>query len=224
MYRKIRITVVALVAVMLCVLSSSGTLSYFTDSDVKTNEFLVGNASTELKIYDAPALGDEDLFTASDYILVDEMKVPLYLQATNDGNIPVYQRFRVVVPIELAEKVTMEFPVGTCEVTAQNQCNNADYAVIYNPSVEVDNTPTYAEYYIVNNTAMNVGATTQNVPAMTLKTDGITDEDKDSFVCENGDANECKVWINIYSDAIQVAGFTNGAVEAFENFTESYNN
>ena len=98
MYHKVRITVVSLVVMIVCVLSSSGTLSYFTDTDTKTNNFVVGNASTELKLYSDDTLVDDDyLFSAAGLVLTDNSNIDVYPQATNDGNIPVYQRLNNII-------------------------------------------------------------------------------------------------------------------------------
>ncbi len=97
MYQKIRITVSSVVVMVLCMLSSTMTLSYFTDTQTTTNEFTIGNASAQFTIY-GNADGTE-AFDASAYTLVDHMDdIPFYLEAENTGNIPVYQRFRVVIP------------------------------------------------------------------------------------------------------------------------------
>ena len=128
MYHKIRITVVSLVAITICLLSSTGTLSYFTDTDAQTNSFTVGNASSALVIYDDIAGGTENILDTDDYSpLEDPTNVPFYPKATNDGNIPVYQRFRVVIPIALANVVTLNLPTeNNCKVETaiNNTCSN----------------------------------------------------------------------------------------------------
>ena len=127
MYHKVRITVVSLVAVAVCMLSSAGTLSYFTDTDAKTNNFVVGNASTELAIYGSEdgetsfADGTSTALAESNGKIVSGSQVPFYLRATNDGNIPVYQRFRVVIPAALAGVVTLNLPnMNSCAVETES--------------------------------------------------------------------------------------------------------
>ena len=225
MYHKIRITVVSLVVVAITVLSSTATLSYFTDTDGATNNFVVGNASTKLVIYNNAAGGENNLFEASDYTLTDKLSIPLYLQAENNGNIPVYQRFRVVIPITLAGVVTLNLPEmdDNCTIvtTSENTCSNDDYTVTYKPTVSVDNAPEYAEYYIVSNSVLAKDDKTVKWPTTGLYIDGLSDANKALFTCEAGD-NSCVLGIGIYSDAIQTTGFTNGAVSAFADFPETY--
>ncbi|MDO5480748.1 MAG: SipW-dependent-type signal peptide-containing protein [Candidatus Saccharibacteria bacterium] len=223
MYNKIRITVASLLIMTLCALSSTATLSYFTDTDAATNEFTIGNASTTLSIYE-----DENSteFNASHHSPVVK-DIPFYLSAENTGNIPVYQRFRVVIPIELASVVTPDLLGSACDDIATNEnksCSNDDYTVTYDDSVEVG-TATYAEYYITSKTALGVNAKTKNWPMTKLKISTqvgeLSDIQKSLLTCENGSDNNCKLGIKVYSDAIQTAGFTD-AVSAFANFTEKY--
>ena len=119
MHRKIRITIVSLMVMIACMISSVGTLSYFTDTDGATNSFTVGNASTVLSMYDDVSGDEKREFDASRYSpLTDGMDdIPFYLQATNSGNIPVYQRFRVVIPIGLEDVVTLKLPTDeSCNI------------------------------------------------------------------------------------------------------------
>lgn len=228
MYYKIRITVVSLVVIVVCVLSSAGTLSYFTDSDSKQNDFTVGNASTKLSIYKNT---DGAPFDVADLDpLTDGMQdIPYYLQAINDGNISVYQRFRVVIPIELANVLTLK--IDNCTLVVDNtdtdvsRCENANYSIIYNKSVDVENTPTYAEYYIVSKNKLGVGVKTSEWPTAAIVVGNISNvENFDQIAtCEDNDANKCSFGVRAYSDVIQTTGFTNGAIQAFENYTETYN-
>lgn len=236
MYRKIRITVASLVVIAMCVLSSVGTLSYFTDTDSATNNFVVGNASTKLAIYD-DVTGDEyHVLDTSEYTVVTNgvLKnntelpgIPFYLQATNDGNIPVYQRFRVVIPIELANVLTLK--MNNCTLVVDNtdtdvsRCENANYSIVYNKSVDVENTPTYAEYYIVSKSELGVGAKTSEWPTAAIVVGNISNvENFDQIAtCEDNDTNKCLFGVRAYSDVIQTTGFTS-AIQAFENFTETY--
>ena len=236
MYHKVRITVVSLIVMVVAVLSSTSTLSYFTDTDSTTNSFVVGNASTVLAIYGDSA--GENAFDASEYILTDGSvykdnaslsQIPFYPQATNDGNIPVYQRFRVVIPIALAGEITLALPTmsDNCvvETTTDHICSNADYTVIYNPSVPVADTPTYAEYYIVSNSPLAVNGTTAEWPIAGIKIGNISGVNGyDSLLtCAEGDnsKNNCTLGIRTYSDAIQTAGFVD-ALKAFASAGETY--
>jgi predicted ribosomally synthesized peptide with SipW-like signal peptide len=234
MYQKIRIMVASLVVMIICLLSSTATLSYFTDTDTKTNNFIVGNASTVLTIYNDAAGGSEDIFDASSDVVTDNSEVPFYLQAKNDGNIPVYQRFRVVIPINLAGKVLLDLPaMNGCTLqtsvgaTSSSTCSNANYTITYNPSVELDGVPTYAEYYIVSNKVLAVGETTNNItndewPTTKMRFSNLSNEDTSAFSCENNDRNNCVLGIGVYSDAIQTTGFAD-AVSAFADSAETYN-
>ena len=221
MYNKIRITVASLLVMTLCALSSTATLSYFTDTDAATNEFTIGNASTTLSIYED---ANGTLFNTSHHSPVVE-DIPFYLSAENTGNIPVYQRFRVVIPIELASVVTPDLLGSACNnIVTDKSCSNDDYTVTYDDSVEVG-TATYAEYYITSKAALDVNAKTKNWPMTKLKISTqvgeLSDIQKSLLTCENGDSNNCKLGIKAYSDAIQTAGFAD-AVSAFANFTEKY--
>lgn len=221
MYHKIRITVVSLAVMMICMLSTNATLSYFTDNDVKTNDFVVGNASTSLTIYD-DITGDKHEFDANTLPpLEDNQDIPFYLQATNEGNIPVYHRFRVVIPKALADVITLELPDmdDSCHITttSENSCSNTDYTVTFKPSV--DNT--YAEYYITNNQVLAVGQSTSEWPTMGIHIDGLSETNKALFTCANNDNNNCVLGINAYSDVVQTTGFMN-ATAAFESLAETY--
>ena len=224
MYYKIRITVVSLVLITICVLSSAGTLSFFTDSDSTQNDFTIGNASTELVLYKDT---NGTLFDTTNPLTDGMQDIPYYLQATNDGNIPVYQRFRVVIPIELANVLTLK--MNNCTLVVDNtdtdvsRCENANYSIVYNMSVDVENTPTYAEYYIVSKSELGVGAKTSEWPTAAIAVGNISDvENFDQIAtCENNDANKCSFGVRAYSDVIQTTGFTS-AIQAFENLTETY--
>ena len=225
MYHKIRVAVVSLVVLSAIMLSSTGTLSYFTDTDSKTNDFAVGNVSTVLSIY-SDAFGSSELdVNADEYKLTNNSPKPFYLKATNDGNVSIYQRFRVVIPITLASVVTLNLPTmdNDCVVeTASNHtCENADYTVIYNPSVEVENTPTYAEYYIISKSALAVNATTSEWPTEAIEIGDISGVDDSLFTCADSSGNNCVLGINAYSDAIQTTGFAD-AISAFTNMAETY--
>ena len=200
MLQKIRIAVASLAIMMLCLISSSSTLSYFTDTDSKENIFLVGNASTALTIYDELSPNRE--LNASNYTLTNNLEIPLYLTATNDGNIPVYQRFRIVMPKDLGGIVTFTLS-DTTNYTVSHSTND-----------------TYSEYYIVSNNILGVGNSTVEMTAGTKLKIGDISGLSNLFVC-NGDANNCTLGIRFYSDAIQTTGFNN-ADEAFSNFNETY--
>lgn len=226
MYRKIRITVASLVVMVICVLSSVGTLSYFTDIDSKSNDFTIGNASSDLMIYNDGAGDEEHIFSASDYTLVPGMPdIPYYLQAKNDGNIPVYQRFRVVIPIALANAMTLELPCTLGElVDGVRTCSSDDYDITYDSSVNVGAEPTYAEYYIVSKNLLDVNRTTSEWPVTAIKVgdipDGIT-ESSEIVTCMDNDSNKCVLGIRAYSDVIQTT-VSESATQAFEDFTETY--
>lgn len=226
MYHKIRITVASLMVMMICVLSSSTTLSYFTDTDYKMNSFIVGNASTTVTVYDN-ITGNRHEIDPSDeaYHLTDGLTIPFYPQASNDGNIPVYQRFRVVIPIALANVITLDLPAmnNNCVITtaSENTCSNTDYTVTYKPSVSVENTPSYAEYYIVSNNAVDVNDTTSEWPMTGINIGNLSGIDPSLFTCAGGNANNCVLGVNIYSDVIQTTGFAN-ALSAFASAGETY--
>ena len=230
MYRKIRITVVSLVAMTVCVFSSTGTLSYFTDTDARTNDFTVGNASTALVVYDDVTGDRHEIDVEGCALLSNEtekpsycsplevgMEIPFYLQATNDGNIPVYQRFRVVIPIGLADVVTLKS--GDSDCTVANACDNDAYDVTYESDVDGQ----YAEYYIVSKAKLAVGGKTGEWPTTEIyigDISGVGDID-DIATCTNGNNNKCVFGVKAYSDAIQTTGFTN-AIDAFEGLEETY--
>lgn len=239
MYHRIRITVVSLVVIAIMMLSSVATLSYFTDTDSKTNDFAVGNAKTTLVIYDEVSdASSRHQIVEGDYTVVDKHVLkyassaaeeqldilPFYLQATNDGNIPVYQRFRVVIPIALANVVSLDLPntYNGCDVKTveNNTCSNADYTITYKSSVSVEDTPTYAEYYIVSNSKLAVNGKTKEWPINGIKFGVISSLDESLFVCDENDSN-CAVGVKAYSDAIQTAGFQTAA-GAFASVGETY--
>ncbi|MBQ9017778.1 hypothetical protein IJ118_01810 [Candidatus Saccharibacteria bacterium] len=244
MYHKIRITVASLAVMSICLISSAGTLSYFTDSDSKSNDFVVGNASTNLIIYNDQAGGSDHVFNASDYKLVDGYAVrdcetadspctavdniPFYPQAENNGNIPVYQRFRVVVPIVLRDVLSLALPCDLPDVddTGKSTCENDNYSITYNQSVSVDDTPTYAEYYIVGKAALGMGRTTAAWPVTAIEIGNLSTVANlaENMTCESGDenTNNCSLGIKTYSDVIQTTGFSD-ANSAFTGFAETYN-
>lgn len=229
MYHKVRITVVSLVAVVLVMLSSVGTLSYFTDTDFATNNFVVGNASTSLAMY-GDVSGETKLALDTTPVEVGTSR-DFHLQATNDGNIPVYQRFRVVIPIAFAGLVTLELPdMGNCTLTTtvgttdSSVCSNEYYTMKYDPSVLVENTATYAEYYITSKSPLAVNSSTHEWPTLKVTFGNIASVDnyESLLACSSGDANNCALGLKVYSDAIQTTGFSD-ALNAFENFAETYN-
>lgn len=225
MHRKIRITILSLAVMVACMLSSVGTLSYFTDTDGSINNFTIGNASTVLAIYDDVDGEEKQVFDANRYSpLTDNMDdVPFYLQATNSGNIPVYQRFRVVIPIGLEDVVTLKLPTDdSCMIktVAEHNCSNDDYDITYKPYDAEANKP--AEYDIVSLNALSVtgaGSVTREWPTEGIRINGISDVNRDLFECAEDNDNNCTLGINVYSNAIQATGFTD-AITAFENFTE----
>ena len=222
MYHKVRITVVSLVITLVCVLSSTGTLSYFTDTDAKTNSFVVGNASTVLAIYDDVSGQEKHILDVNDYSpLEDDTQVGFYLQATNDGNIPVYQRFRVVVPAALASVVTLNLPnMNSCvvETESEHRCDNDDYIVKYESST---NNGEFAEYYIMSKNAIPVEGNTVEWPTEKMTFGNISEVDDSVYTCGE-DENDCAFGISVYSDAVQTTGFTN-VEDAFVNTGETYN-
>ena len=222
MYHKIRITVVSLAVVAICMLSSATTLSYYTDTASQSNNFTIGNASTALKIYKNDT-GDAEL-NPSEYTLTDGLTVPFYLQATNDGNIPVYQRFRIVIPIALAQVVELNLPTMdegcTIDTTRESTCSNADYIVTYKPSVQSENAPVYAEYYIASKHVLGLTQQSAKWPTLGLRIGEISNVDSNLFTC-SGDNNNCVLGIGAHSDVIQTTGFNNVS-EAFAHLTENY--
>ncbi|MBQ2695352.1 hypothetical protein IJG04_01810 [Candidatus Saccharibacteria bacterium] len=230
MYHKIRITVVSLVVVVTCMLSSVATLSYFTDSDIKTNSFTIGNVSTTLAIYDDVTGEVKHVFDADSHGPLESNveNIPFYLQAENTGNIPVYQRFRVVIPITLAGVVTLNLPTMNedcvIDTTAEagSTCSNDDYTVTYKPSVNVGDVPTYAEYYIISNSVIDANGLTSEWPTEGIRTGEIPTDIAESLpTCDANNSNNCVLGIKVYSDAIQTTGFEN-AITAFASVGETY--
>lgn len=242
MYYKIRITVASLVVMAVCLLTSVGTLSYFTDTTSMVNTFTVGSVATQLAMY-----SDDSGTTPFDIngvgpltsnLSTGDSDVNLFMQATNTGNVPVYQRFRVVIPKALANMVTLKLPPmtdeckidttfenapeGTPEESLESECSNENYTVKYKPAVIVDNEAKYAEYYITSKAVLDVNAVTAKWPALGFSFNGVSEANKDMFVCENNDSNKCVLGISIYSDAIQTVGFANDAVNAFADLAETY--
>ena len=219
MYSRVKIAVMSLVVIAACMISSSGTLSYFMDSKGVVNNFTVGNATTTLAVYDDIS-GDRRLLSAANYAPIEDGgTIPFYPQAQNTGNIPVYQRFRIVIPIALRDVVTLNLTGDSCEVASASSCDDAKFTVIYNPSVMVNNVETYAEYYIVSNQVLSVGETTAEWPMTGVVFSNL---EQGSSLCPSN-SNNCIFGVGIYSDVMQTTGFAAGAVNAFESFTETYN-
>lgn len=224
MYHKIRITVVSLALVAICALSSATTLSYYTDTDTQSNRFTIGNASTTLKIY-SDDTGSAELDPSEDDPLTDGDTIPFYLQATNNGNIPVYQRFRIVIPTALAQVVELNLPTMdegcTIKTAQESTCSNEHYTVTYKPSVQSGDAPVHAEYYIASKQVLGLNQQTVKWPTFGLRIGGISNIHRDLFTCADNDDNNCVFGISAYSDAIQTTGF-NDVSSAFANFTETY--
>ena len=215
MYRSLKIMVASIVAIGLSVIGSSMTIAYFTDTDEQTNNFVVGNASTELKTYDAAG----ELNPSNYEALEDGDTIVFRLKATNNGNINVYHRFRVVLPIAARDAVTLTLDgMGGCDVrtAANNTCENASYLATYNPSVG----GAYAEYYIMSKAVLTKDNSTVEWPTAQLNIVALSGVDTSIFTCASGD-NSCVLGVRAYSDAIQTTGFDN-VVTAFQNFTETY--
>ena len=230
MYHKIRITVASLVIMTTCMLSSVSTLSYFTDSDTKTNSFTIGNISTTLAVYDDVASEpwrefDESNYETDGHLLPDtDYSIPFYMQATNDGNVTVYQRFRVVIPSTLADFVELALPedMGTCDARIET-CSNEHYSITYDDDVVVEKEGeepiTYAEYYIVSIDKLAQGGVTNSNgwPIVGIKINIPAEGDYGTlFTCADDSRNNCALGINVYSDAIQTTGF----VDAEDAFTD----
>ncbi len=226
MYRKIRITVVALVLAIICIASSSGTLSYFTDTDDASNSFVVGRVASTLSIYKDTS---GTIFTESDYDasnpLAAGMTIPYYLQAENTGNISAYQRFRIVIPIALKDIVSVKLggDLSDCDVktATNNTCEDSIYLAKYDSSVEVNNVSTYAVYYIESKNILEVGQATEDWPTSALYiSEGAGSTDLSELTCGES-VNNCTLGIKVYSDTIQTYGFDD-VTDAFSDFSESY--
>lgn len=188
MYHKIRITVAAIVVMVLCMLSSTMTLSYFTDTASTVNNFKIGNASSTLSIFKDST--GETPFNANEYTLTPNMPdIPFYLQATNNGNIPVYQRFRIVIPANL--DITLNLPATDKYIVTEQS----------------------GTYYIVSKEILAVDGTTAHWPTSAIVVGDIP-SDMSPYTCPANSNNDCILGINVYSDVIQTTGFTS-ATDAF---------
>jgi hypothetical protein len=140
------------------------------------------------------------------------------MKAVNDGNIKVYQRFRLVLPAALADAVTLNLEgMNGCDVrtATSNTCENDNFIANYNPSVNG-----HAEYYIMSKSRLEKNAATTEWPTASLDIANLSSIDRSRLVCESG-ANSCVLGVGAYSDAIQTTGFNN-VTEAFQSFTETY--
>jgi hypothetical protein len=129
-----------------------------------------------------------------------------------------------VIPIALANVVTLNLPTeNNCKVETaiNNTCSNDNYTIRYDSSVDVDNKPTYAEYYVTYNHVLPVDGKTSRWPLTGVHIDGLSGANKDLFTCDENNSNNCVFGISAYSDAIQTTGFQN-AIDAFEEFGETY--
>ena len=216
MYKSIRVAVASLIVMMICVLSSTLTLSYFTDTVTQSSDFTIGNASTELEV--------EFQRADTNAPITNGEMIPFSLQATNDGNIPIFQRFRIVIPIDLSNAVSLSLAGNDCKNTgtsASGLCSNENYTITHKESVSIENNARYAEYYIVSQEPLSVGDKTaewSNLPQFEIG--DIPSAGSEPYTCESGN-NSCVLGIKFYSDSIQTTGFEN-AEQAFENFTETY--
>ncbi|MBR2710004.1 SipW-dependent-type signal peptide-containing protein [Candidatus Saccharibacteria bacterium] len=226
MYKKIRIATAAGALAVICIASSSGTLSYFTDTVETSNSFAVGRVASELHIY-KDTLGST--FMNSDYDEEHPIEagkpIPYYLEAENTGNIDAYQRFRIAVPINVASVINLKFAgdLTDCDVkTAEdNTCDGELYKVTYDDSVNVEDTPTYAEYYIESKTILAKDGKTEPWPTTAIVIEnGATNEDLSKLTCGVA-SNNCTLGIKVYSDTIQTYGFKNVGA-AFADFKETY--
>ncbi len=223
MYHNFRIVVASLAIMLLCVLSSPITIAYFTDTDSKLNNFVIGNAATTLTIYADISSNPRIIFDPSIYSpLTANQEIPFYPEAENTGNIPVFQRFRIAVPIALKDTFTLSLP-NTCtlETETESTCSTDDYTIVYNPSVLTESSA-YAEYYITSKNPLNIGEkTTDWWETSKILIGNISDIDNSLFQCTDNTANNCILGVNVYSDVIQTTGFEN-ALAAFANLEETY--
>ena len=104
--------------------------------------------------------------------------------------------------------------------TLDVQTADIDYTITYKSSVSVEDTPTYAEYYIVSNDELEVDGKTKEWPINGIKFGDISSLDESLFTCDNNDSS-CVVGVKAYSDAIQTAGFQTAA-GAFAGVGETY--
>lgn len=226
MYSKLRITLASLSLILLSTLTSTATVAYFTDTDTTTSTFVLGHASTALSVYDDVSLATYHPFSADAYEpLTQGQEIPLYLSAENGGNIPVYQRFRLVLPANLASALTLNLPGCSLAPTSGDStectCTTEHYTVIYRPSVNVANASTYAIYYIYSNLPIAPGAATPEWPTTQIVVGNLDNIDPTDFTCANNDPNACTFGLSYYSDVIQTTGFSD-PISAFQNFTETY--
>lgn len=226
MYKKIRITAIAIVLAVICIASSSGTLSYFTDTDNTENNFVVGRVASELSVYKDTEGTEFDETEYEGHPLEAGNQIPYYLQAENTGNIDAYQRFRIVIPIGLKDAISVKLGGDLAECNAKtatnNICEGSLYKVRYSASVEVDDEPTYAEYYIESKNILAKETKTEEWPTTALYIEaGASSEDLSQLACgESG--NNCTLGVKVYSDTIQTYGFSDVSA-AFVNFAETYN-
>ena len=212
------------VLAVICIASSSGTLSYFTDTVETSNSFAVGRVASELHIY-KDTLGST--FMNSDYDgehpIEAGQPIPYYLEAENTGNIDAYQRFRIVIPITFKDVISLKLygNLSSCDVKVSDVCENEDYKVTYDDSVEVESVPTYAEYYIESKNILAKDGKTANWPTSALYIEENTENiDLSELACGES-SNNCTLGVKVYSDTIQTYGFDDVS-SAFVNFTETY--
>ena len=188
MFQKVRITIGAIAIIALCLLSSTFTLSYFTDTVDSVNNFKIGNAASTLSIFKDNT--GETLFDANEYTLTPNMDdIPFYLEATNTGNIPVYQRFRVVIPTALADHITLNLP-ETDKYTSTKDSGT---------------------YYIVSSSVLPVEGKTEHWPTLSISVGDISGIDTSQYACQENNNNDCILGIHVYSDVIQTTGFDSAA-------------
>ncbi|MBR2725768.1 SipW-dependent-type signal peptide-containing protein [Candidatus Saccharibacteria bacterium] len=224
MYRKIRITAIAMVLAVICIASSSGTLSYFTDTDDAENNFVVGRVASSVSVYKDT---NKTAFSEADYggnnPLVPKKEIDYFVEAENTGNIEAYQRFRIVIPITLKDVISLKLygNLSSCDVKVNDVCENEDYKVTYDDSVEVESVPTYAEYYIESKNILAKDGKTANWPTSALYIEENAENiDLSELACGES-SNNCTLGVKVYSDTIQTYGFDNVS-SAFVNFTETY--
>ena len=226
MYSKLRVTLASLSLILLSTLTSTTTVAYFTDSDSTSSTFILGRADTVISAYDDVSSVPYTPFSADTYgPLVQDQEIPLYLSAENNGNIPVYQRFRLVLPITLASALTFNLPGCTltplAESPTDSTCTTESYTVIYHPSVNIENLPTYAIYYIYSNQPIAPGAATPEWPTTKIIVGNLDNVNPADFTCANNNLNSCAFGLSYYSDVIQTTGFSD-PISAFQNFAETY--
>lgn len=193
----------------------SGTLAYFTDTDVQTNTFTTGNVAIDLweEFGDNDVAGLEELIPAvsktEGNITTINNAITKEVNVTNTGSEDAYVRVHIAIPSELEGYITV---VSENDAEGKWDWTNSEADSKYARTEAIDNAYyttvsgiTYHVYVVTYGTALKKDECAYKAISQVYLNSNVTNEDVASLKQIIGD--EWKIYVA--AEAIQAAGFDN---------------